>query len=320
MLGWIMNITILDANTFGRASLTGFKALGTVNVFANTTADQIVDRAREAQVIVTNKVVLNHAILAQLPDLKLICVAATGTNNIDLVAAKSLGIAVCNVAGYSTPSVVQHTFTLLGNLMTNMHAYIADCNNGLWQQSDMFCRLDHTIQEINNKTLLIIGHGALGQAVAQVATAFGAHVLVAERKGASTVRSGRIAFEEGLRRADIITLHCPLNDETRDLIDHTEFKLMKPSALLINTARGGVVNETALKEALENNTIAGAGVDVLSKEPAQPDNPLLSYSGHNLLLTPHTAWASQESIERLLNEIVENIQAFFGQHARNRIV
>lgn len=314
-----MKIAILDGKTLSGVSMEPLQQLGEVVRYETTKPDEVISRLSNIDVAITNKVILDEHTLKQLPALKLICIAATGTNNVCLNTAKQLGIAVCNVAGYSTPSVVQHTFTALGNLMTNMHRYIADCQRGRWQESDIFCRLDYPIHEIQGKNFVIIGYGTLGKAVAKVADAFGANVVIAEQKSAMTIREGRVAFNNAIQSADIISIHCPLNEQTRSLISTAEFALMKSNVLLINTARGGIVDEAALKTALETKQLAGAAVDVLSKEPAELSNPLLSYQGHNLLLTPHTAWASQESIARLVNEISLNITAF-GQHiARNRV-
>ncbi|WP_421418855.1 D-2-hydroxyacid dehydrogenase [Pseudoalteromonas lipolytica] len=314
-----MNIIVLDAATLADTSLDELAQLGSLTCYNLTNQHELIERCQDADVVVTNKVVINQQAMAQLPHLKLICVAATGTNNIDLPAAKAHNIAVTNVAGYSTPSVVQHTFTLITNLLGNTHKYIRDCQQGLWQQSPMFCRLDYSFNEIAGKTLAIIGYGSLGKAVAEVATAFGAHVIISERKG-HTPREGRVSFEQALKTADIISVHCPLTEETRDQIAAHELNMMKPSAILINTARGGIINEADLASALANNVIAGAGVDVLSKEPAEADNPLAQYTGDNLLLTPHIAWASKESIIRLVKEIALNIKAFNQGNERNRLV
>jgi Lactate dehydrogenase and related dehydrogenases len=263
--------------------------------------------------------VLNRETISQLKNLKLICVSATGTNNVDLEAAKDHGIAVTNVAGYSTPSVVQHTFSLITNLLGNTHRYQADCQQGAWQKSEMFCRLDYSFNDLQGKTLTIIGGGTLGQAVANVAEAFGANVVMSERKGAPC-RDGRTPFDEAIKTADIISVHCPLTEETRNLITLNEFKVMKPSCIIINTARGGIINEADLTSALEQNIIAGAGVDVLTKEPAELSNPLANYKGSNLLLTPHIAWASTESIVRLVKEVSLNIKAFKQGEPRSRLV
>ncbi|MEJ6475154.1 D-2-hydroxyacid dehydrogenase [Pseudoalteromonas piscicida] len=315
-----MQIVVLDAKTLAGTDLSPIAKLGALTSYDTTSSEDVLSRSKDADVIITNKVKLNADIIASLPHLKLICVAATGVNNIDLAAAKAHQVAVANVAGYSTPSVVQHTFTMLGNLMTNIHRYQQDCRAGLWQQSDMFCRLDYNIAEISGKNFVIVGHGTLGEAVAKVAQAFGAHVMIAERKGASTVRSGRVAFEDALRAADIVSIHCPLTPETTDLIDANAFALLPDHAYLVNTARGGIVNEQALVAALGNNQIAGAAVDVLTQEPANASNPLIQYQGENLLLTPHTAWASKEAIVRLIAEIATNIDSFVMGVARNRVV
>lgn len=314
-----MNITVLDAATLANTSLDALAQLGKLTCYDLTAKEQVVERCQDADIVISNKVVIDQHAMSKLTNLKLICVAATGTNNIDLVAAKEHGIAVTNVAGYSTPSVVQHTFTLITNLLGNTHRYINDCQQGLWQQSPMFCRLDYSFNEIAGKTLAIVGYGTLGKAVADVARAFGANVIISERKG-QTPREGRVSFNDALTTADIISVHCPLTDETRNQIAAAELGMMKPSAVIINTARGGIINEADLADALANNVIAGAGVDVLSKEPAEQENPLALYKGANLLLTPHIAWASQESIVRLVNEIALNIQAFNQDETRNRLV
>ncbi|MBQ4851475.1 D-2-hydroxyacid dehydrogenase [Pseudoalteromonas sp. MMG012] len=315
-----MKIVLLDAKTLANNSLLPLTLLGELVTYQNTTHEQIITRCIDADVIVSNKVVINSKVLASLPKLKLICVAATGTNNIDLRAAKKQGIAVCNVAGYSTSAVVQHTFTLLGNLMGNMHRYIADCKNGQWQSSDIFCRLDYPIKEIAAKNFTIIGYGTLGKAIANVAQAFGAHVIIAERPNARSIRAGRVAFKDAIKSADIISIHCPLNDETKDLFNASVLAQLKPSAVLINTARGGIVNELALVSALNEQQLAGAALDVLSIEPAQKNNPLFEYSGHNLLLTPHNAWAAEESIDRLIHSLANNIKCFLNGEHINRVV
>ena len=314
-----MNITVLDAATLANTSLDALAQLGKLTCYDLTAQEQVVERCQDADIVISNKVVIDQHAMSKLPNLKLICVAATGTNNIDLIAAKEHSIAVTNVAGYSTPSVVQHTFTLITNLLGNTHRYINDCQQGLWQQSPMFCRLDYSFKEIAGKTLAIIGYGSLGKAVADVARAFGANVIISERKGHAP-REGRVSFNDALTTADIISVHYPLTDETRNQIAAAELSMMKPSAIIINTARGGIINEADLADALANNVIAGAGVDVLSKEPAEQSNPLAQYKGANLLLTPHIAWASQESIVRLVNEIALNIQAFNQGEMRNRLV
>lgn len=314
-----MKITVLDNATLARTSLDCIEKIGEVTTFELTSPEQIIEHSQNADVLITNKVVLNRDTISQLKKLKLICVSATGTNNVDLDAAKEYGIAVTNVAGYSTPSVVQHTFSLITNLLGNTHRYQADCQQGAWQKSNMFCRLDYRFNDLQDKKFVIIGGGTLGKGVANVAHAFGADVIFAERKG-ETCREGRTPFEEAIKTADIISIHCPLTDETRDLITLTEFNTMKPNCIIINTARGGIINEADLVAALNENIIMGAGVDVLTKEPAEESNPLANYQGENLLLTPHIAWASSESIVRLIKEVSLNITAFEQGKSRNRLV
>ena len=314
-----MKITVLDNATLANTSLACLEQLGSLKTYELTSPEQVVEHSQGADILITNKVVLNRETISQLKNLKLICVSATGTNNVDLEAAKDHGIAVTNVAGYSTPSVVQHTFSLITNLLGNTHRYQADCQQGAWQKSEMFCRLDYSFNDLQGKTLTIIGGGTLGHAVANVAEAFGANVVMSERKGAPC-RDGRTPFDEAIKTADIISVHCPLTEETRNLITLNEFKVMKPSCIIINTARGGIINEADLTSALEQNIIAGAGVDVLTKEPAELSNPLANYKRSNLLLTPHIAWASTESIVRLVKEVSLNIKAFKQGESRSRLV
>ena len=314
-----MKIVILDYATIENGDLSPLNELSpNITTFDNTLQSQVVERCQGFDVVITNKVVLNQEALTQLSSVKLICIAATGTNNVDLVAAKQQGIAVTNVAGYSTASVVQHTFALLFNLLGNTHNYITDCKNGQWQKAQHFCFLDHPINEIAGLKMALIGYGDLGCAVANAASAFGIEVLISERKN-SPVREGRVAFEDALKLADIISIHCPLNADTENLISTNEFTLMKPTAVLINTARGGIVDENALANALISKKIAGAASDVLSKEPAEQSNPLIQYKGDNLLLTPHIAWASNQSISRLITQIALNITAFQEGQMRNRV-
>ncbi|MCG7570144.1 D-2-hydroxyacid dehydrogenase [Pseudoalteromonas sp. CNC9-20] len=313
-----MNIVLLDAKTLGDNSLAPLEQLGDFHSYELTEPQSVVTRCQDAEVIISNKVVINAEHMQSLPKLKLICVAATGTNNIDLQAAAEQGITVCNVAGYSTASVVQHTFALLNALLGNIHRYINDCHHGAWQQSDMFCRLDYAIEELADKTLAIIGYGELGQAVARVAEAFAMKVIVAERKG-QPVREGRVSFEQALQNADVVSIHSPLTPQTQQLFNADAFALMKPSAVLINTARGPIIDEQALVAALEQGDIAGAALDVLTREPATADNPLIAYQGHNLLLTPHIAWASRQARDRLIEQLAKNIIGFANGEIRNQV-
>lgn len=280
-----------------------------------TSSPAVVNRIAEADIVITNKVMLDEVALFAAKNIKLICVAATGTNNVDLDAARRRGITVCNVRGYATPSVVEHVFTLMLALMRHLPDYRAAVQRGRWQKSLHFSFIDYPIRELNGKTLGIVGYGELGQAVAKVAEAFDMRVLIADRSSV-TPHTGRVPLPELLPQVDILSLHCPLTPETRGLIGAKELQLMKRGAVLINTARGGIVDERALVEVLRSRHLGGAGVDVLTQEPPA-DNPLLSADIPNLIVTPHIAWASRESRQRLLNELADNIQAFLEGRPRN---
>jgi len=286
----------------------------------STLPEQVLERLEYAEVAISNKVPLMAATLEQLPSLKLIAVAATGTNNVDLDYCREHGIAVCNVSGYSTDSVAEHAFALLLALRRQVHSYHADILAGEWQRSAHFALLSHPLNDLHGSTLGIFGYGHIGQAVARTAEAFGMKVLVAEHKNAPSIRAGRVPFNEMLEHADAVTLHCPLTPETRNLIGEPELRRMRPTAILLNLARGGVVDEAALAQALREKRIAGAGVDVLTSEPPRAGNPLLEMAGTNCIITPHVAWASQQSLARLAEEIVLNIEAFYKGESRNRIV
>jgi len=284
-----------------------------------TDGDSVAERVREADVAVSNKVVLDRNALEAAKSLRLVCIAATGTNNVDLEAARDLGIAVANVTGYATPSVVQHVFTLILALTTRLPDYTAAVAAGAWGRSAQFCLLDYPIRELSGLTLGIVGYGELGRGVAAIADAFGMRVLLAQRPGGPEQR-GRMALSELLPQVDVLTLHCPLTPYTRNLIGAEELRLMKPDAVLINTARGGIVDEPALVEALRLGQIGGAGVDVLSVEPPREGNPLLAADIPNLIVTPHVAWASCQSRQRLIDEVAENILAFGRGEERNRVL
>lgn len=283
-----------------------------------TAPHELHTRIRDAEVVISNKVVLDEAAFAAAPKLKLVCVAATGTNNIDMAAAAHHGAVVCNVRGYATPSVVQHTFAMILALATNLGRYRRAVMRGEWNSSPHFCLLNYPIREIAGKKLGIVGHGELGHGVAKVAEAFGMEVLISQRPGAAP-QTDRIPLHELLPQVDVLTLHCPLTPETRNLIAERELALMKSTALLINTARGGIVDEVALANALRDNRIAGAATDVLTCEPPRHGNPLLADDIPNLIITPHTAWASVESRQRLLDQIALNIEAFLKGETRNRV-
>ena len=256
------------------------------------------------------------------PRLRLICIAATGTNNVDLDAARERGIAVTNVTGYGTRSVVQHVFAILLGWATRLWEQHQAVRAGDWSRGTHFCLLgedfDQPMRELAGLRLGIVGHGELGQAVARAAEAFGMEVLLAERPGASP-RPGRLPLHALLPRVDVLSLHCPLTDATRNLIGAAELALMRPDALLINTARGGIVDEQALADALRAGTIGAAAVDTLTSEPPPPYHPLLAADIPNLIVTPHAAWASRESRQRLVDGVAENIRAFIAGGSRNRV-
>jgi len=306
----------LDHDDLDRQSLTALPLHWTLH--AATTPAQLPERIAGQHIVVSNKVVIDAAAIASAREIQLICVAATGTNNVDTRAAGGRNIPVCNVRAYATPSVVQHVFMLLLNLMRQLPAYQRALMNGRWQQSEHFCFLDYTIEELTDKTIGIIGYGELGQAVARMAEQFGMQVRVAQRPGAAA-RADRIALEDMLPQVDVLSLHCPLTEETRGLIGARELALMKPSAILINTARGGIVDETALLQALRLGRLAGAGMDVLHSEPPREGNILLQQQLPNLIITPHIAWASRQARQRLLDGVIDNIRAFLNGQPQNRV-
>lgn len=275
------------------------------------------NRIKQAELVITNKVAISEEILNEAKQLKCICIAATGTDHVDIEAAKARHIVVCNVRNYSTSAAIQHTFGLIIALMTNLIAYHNKVQEGAWTEADHFCLRDFQAFELAGKTLGIIGYGAIGQGVAEVAKAFGMTVLLSERKGMLDSRPGRTLFNDLLKQSDVISLHCPLTNETKNLIDAESFRLIKPTALIVNTARGGVIDEMALFEALKNHRIAGAGLDVLSMEPPLKDSQILTYRGSNLIITPHVAWNTMEARQRLVNELSANITAYLRNEPRN---
>jgi glycerate dehydrogenase len=287
--------------------------------FAESRQDQAVERLRGATVAIMNKVGLWEDELSQLPDLKLVAVAATGTDRIDLAACARRGIKVTNVRGYAAHSVSEHVLMLVLALRRKLLEYRGDVLAGRWQESKQFCLLTHPIGDLHGSTLGLVGRGALGRAVEELARAFGMHVLLSEHKGAGEIREGRVPFEEVLRESDVVTLHAPLTVGTRHMIGARELSLMKPTALLVNTARGLLVDESALADALRAGTIAGAGVDVLGNEPPRDGNPLLDAGVPNLIVTPHVAWASRESMQALADQLIDNIEAWARGEPRNLV-
>jgi glycerate dehydrogenase len=316
MRGVFLDIDTIDRGDLELESL--FATLPEWTPYPGTAAAEVNRRIRDATVVVSNKVLLDRDILLAAKHLKLVCIAATGTNNIDLETAGTRNISVCNVTGYATPSVVEHVFAQILILNRQLYAYRDAVARGRWQQADGFCLLDFPIRELNGLVLGIIGYGELGRAVARMGEAFGMQVLIAEHAGA-TPRQGRVPLETLLAQSHVVSLHCPLTDATRNLIGAAELGQMRRDAVLINTARGGIVDEGALLHALQTGRIAGAAVDVLSEEPPRHGNPLLEAALPNLVVTPHIAWASVNARQRLIDEITCNIQAWLAGSARNLV-
>ncbi len=306
-----MNAVFLDYESLDKNDLD-FSALHAVfsqlELYPSTLATQVLARVQHADVIISNKVVLDAETLKQCSSLKLILISATGTNNIDLAQAKAQGITVCNCQGYGTSAVAQHTLMLMLALATSVIQYDRAVRQGEWNKSPIFCLLDFPIVELAGKTLGILGYGELGQAVAKLAEAFGMKIIVGALPNRST--ENRVALSELLPQVDFLSLHCPLTEETRDLIDSQAFERMKPSAFLINCARGGIVNEQALATALRTGQIAGAATDVLSVEPPKEGNILLTDDIPNLIITPHNAWGSVDARQRIVQQLTENALAF----------
>lgn len=281
--------------------------------YDRTSAEETYERAKDADIVITSKVLFGRELLAKLPKLKLIAITATGTNNIDLVAAKELGIAVKNVTGYSSVTVPEHVLGMIFSLKHSLMSYHHDqVTSDRWATCGQFCYVDYPITDVRGSTLGVFGKGCLGTEVGRLAELVGMKVLYAEHKGATTIRDGYTPFEEVLKQADIVTLHCPLTETTQNQINAETLALMKPTAYLINTGRGPLVDEAALLDALENGTIAGAALDVLVKEPPAIDNPLIQAAKRlpNLLITPHVAWASDSAVTTLVNKVAQNIEEF----------
>jgi glycerate dehydrogenase len=276
----------------------------------------------DLDIVVSNKVLLDQSLLTRATQLKLVCVAATGTNNVDLESARKRNIPVCNVRGYATESVVQHVFMLLLNLSRRFNQYQKAIKNGDWQRSEHFCFFKYPVESLTGKIMGIIGFGELGQAVATMAKQFGMDVIVAESmiaKKQILANYQRVNLETLLSSSDVVSLHCPLTEQTRDLIDKEEFSLMKSSAFLINTARGGIVNENALIAALKTNQIAGAATDVLTTEPPVNGNPLLESDLSSLIITPHIAWGTKQARQKLIEKVAENIDAWLKGRTINQV-
>ncbi|MDG6894261.1 2-hydroxyacid dehydrogenase [Volucribacter amazonae] len=277
-----------------------------------TSADQVLTRLQGAEIAITSKVVFSRELMQQLPQLKLIAITATGTNNVDLEAAKQLGICVKNVTGYSSVTVPEHVLAMIFALKHSLVGWIKDQLSAKWGQSQQFCYFDYPITDVRGSILGIFGKGCLGSEIGRLAQALGMQVLYAEHQGATQCRAGYTPFEEVLKQADILSLHCPLTETTKNLINAETLALCKKGALLINTGRGPLVDEQALLAALKSGQLAGAAIDVMVKEPPEQDNPLLQAATTmpNLLITPHIAWASDSAVTTLVNKVSQNIEEF----------
>ncbi len=315
-------ICVLDARTLGEdVDLSALRDFGEVVVYDTTAPEKVVERIKDCEIIITNKVVLDRSNLPYAPQVKLICVAATGTNNIDLDYARSKSITVTNVAGYSTHSVVQHTFAMLFYLLESPAYYDSYVKSGQYAESEIFTHLGRPFWELYGKTWGIIGLGTIGRAVAGVAREFGCQVIYYSTSGENRNPDyTRADLEELLQRADVLSIHAPLNELTLNLLHYERLQLMKPHAILLNLGRGGIVNEADLARILEEGVIGGAALDVLEREPIDSKNPLLKIKEHNrLFITPHIAWASREARNTLVREIANNIEGFLKGMPRNTV-
>ena len=310
----MLNAVFLDSETLGQdAGLSVVRsAVADLVCYPQTSVDQIIERIGSAEIVLTNKVPFDAETLAQLPNLKLICITATGTDHIDLIAAEKQGVIVKNVAGYSTQSVAQLVTTLVLALSSGLPQYDQWTKQGNWQKHHSFTHLEYPFIELTGKTIGFIGYGSIAQQVAKVVTSLGMNILIAERQGADQVRAGRKAFDDVIREADVMSLHCPLTSETKQLINADVIACMKDNAILINTSRGGVIDEQALANAMNQGKFFGVGLDVLSTEPPKPDNPLLSVKHPNFIVTPHIAWASNQAKTCLIQKVADNINNFIS--------
>ncbi|MFP4167173.1 MAG: D-2-hydroxyacid dehydrogenase [Opitutales bacterium] len=312
-----MNIVVLDGYTLnpGDLSWDGLEAFGSLRVHDRTPPDAIVERAAEAEIVFTNKVALDRAVLEQLPKLQYIGVLATGVNVVDTEAAAERGIPVCNVPAYSAPSVAQLTFALLLELLQGVGRHTNAVRKGRWSQCPDFSFTEQPLVELQGMTLGLVGYGAIGRAVARIGDAFGMNVVAATRSMRDLEGAEAVSMDAVFERSDVVSLHCPLTSENRGLVDAARLNRMRAGAYLLNTARGALVNEADLAEALNEERIAGAGLDVLSSEPPEADNPLLA--AKNCIITPHIAWATRAARERLLAATLENLNAFLVGEPKN---
>ena len=317
-----MKAVFLDWATMGPdLDISALRALlPRLEIFDESTSEEVAERIAGAAIVLGNKVLISESLFDAAPEMRFIGLTATGTDNVNLRAARDRGVAVANIRAYCTASVVEHVFGSILNLAHNLTTYGKDVRGGAWQNATIFTLLTRPISELAGKTLGIIGYGELGRGVAGVAAAFGMEVIVAARPGTHQIPEGRVAFNELLERADFISLHCPLTDATRGLFGEAQFRAMKKTAILVNTARGALIDSQALADALHDGEIAAAAIDVLPKEPPVDGDPLLDYAGDNLIVTPHIAWATLEARQAALDELTANVAAFLDGKERNRVV
>lgn len=313
-----MNIVFLDRDTLqSRPFQFNFDCQYTE--YPLSTAEEALERTRDADIVITNKVLITEELLAANPRIKMVTLAATGYNNVDLEAAKRHGVTICNVRAYGNDSVAEHALMFMFALMRNLPAYMRDVSAGAWEKAPFFCHYGAPIRNLNGKTLTIFGRGNIGKRLGEIATVLGMNVVWGEHKNAATVRDGYTEFNQAVQMADVISLHCPLSEQTRHMIGEAELQMMKPQAILINVGRGGLVDEQAALAALKYGQLGGAGFDVLTTEPPKDGNPLLAKLP-NLIVTPHMAWASEEALDNMTRILEDNIHAFVAGKPQNVVV
>ena len=314
--GEMMNIVFLDSTAIPKhIPIPSPTFAHTWTEYEHTSSAETIERAKDADIVITSKVIFDRETLKQLPKLKLIAITATGTNNVDLVAAEEMGIAVRNVTGYSSTTVPEHVIGLIFSLKHSLAGWLRDQIEAKWSESKQFCYFDYPITDVQGSTLGVFGKGCLGTEVGRLANAVGMKVLYAEHKDATVCREGYTPFEEVLKQADIVTLHCPLTETTKNLINAETLSKMKKGAFLINTGRGPLIDELALVDALKTGHLGGAALDVMVKEPPEKDNPLIlaAKTMPNLIITPHIAWASDSAVTTLVGKVMQNIEEFVQQ-------
>ncbi len=317
-----MKAVFLDSATVGHdLDLSALQSLlPQLEIFGVSAKSELDNRLRGAEIVITNKCHLTDELMAGNPQLRFIGLTATGSDNVDLAAAKRLGVAVCNIRGYCTQSISEHVFGCILSLAHSLRQFDNSVRSGDWQRAEHFALLTHPVRELSAMTLGIVGYGELGRGVARTAAAFGMDVIIAARRDADTIADDRVSFDALLTQADVISLHCPLNDATVGMFGAEEFDRMKSDAILINTARGGLIDSSALVEALRGGDIAAAAIDVLPQEPPVDGDPLLAYDAANLIITPHIAWASREARQGAIADLAANVDAFLKGQRRNRLV